>query len=78
MVAENIAEAETDRLERHPILAEDLQDQADLERERFNAGWNASRDLDVRILLHESRLTSNRTFAAELRRIAEFIRRQRK
>jgi hypothetical protein len=37
------SQIETDRIEAkdHRLLAEDLQDQADLERERYEAGYNA-------------------------------------
>jgi len=31
------------------ILSEDLADQGDLEREQFNAGWNAAMDLASRL-----------------------------
>jgi hypothetical protein len=51
------ATAETDRIERNGpdarILAEDLEDQADLERERFNAGFNAALDLCARLANHD-------------------------
>jgi hypothetical protein len=51
------SQIETDRLERsgldQRILAEDLEDQADLERERFNAGFNAALDLCARLANHD-------------------------
>lgn len=63
--------AETDRIERGGpdarILAEDLEDQADLERERYEAGWNAACDLLSRLVAHDGH-----------KRLAEFLRKQRK
>jgi hypothetical protein len=55
------SQIETDRIsahtrlgmEAHRIIAEDLEDQADLERERFNAGFNAAVDLCARLASHE-------------------------
>jgi hypothetical protein len=49
------SQIETDRIEARDmrLLAEDLEDQADLERERFNAGWNAACELAARLASHE-------------------------
>jgi hypothetical protein len=69
--SEPSATAETDRIERNGpdarILAEDLEDQADLERERYEAGWNAACDLLSRLVAHDGH-----------KRLAEFLRKQRK
>ncbi len=52
----DVSATDTTRIIRRGDLApltEDLADQADLERERFVAGWNAATELHARLARHD-------------------------